>query len=89
MLSANVNIFFHISKENLKKIKKDFVLVNMCMNGVRRKRLYVFHKISIERICKKKKKMFTYRYKDENILVAYCKTMNCVVQALCHCKDDW
>ena len=28
--------------------------------------------------------MFHYRHKDENIFVAYCKTMNCVVQALCH-----
>lgn len=32
---------------------------------------------------------YHYRHKDENIYVAYCKTMNCVAQAICRCKDDW
>jgi len=32
---------------------------------------------------------YHYRHQDENITVAYCKTMNCVVQALCRTRDDW
>jgi len=32
---------------------------------------------------------YHYRHKDEAIYVAYCKTMNCISQALCHQKDTW
>jgi len=34
---------------------------------------------------------WTYRYHhhDEEITVAQCKTMNCVVQAVCRLRDDW
>jgi len=32
---------------------------------------------------------YHYRHKDEAIFVAYCKTMNCIAQALCRKKDDW
>ena len=32
---------------------------------------------------------FQYRKKDESISVPFCKTMNCVAQALCRTKDSW
>ncbi len=32
---------------------------------------------------------FQYRKKDESISVPFCKTMNCVAQALCRTKDNW
>lgn len=32
---------------------------------------------------------YHYRRSDEEITVAECKTMNCIVQALCRTKDDW
>ncbi len=32
---------------------------------------------------------YHYRIAEEGISVAMCKTMNCVVQALCRKKDDW
>ena len=32
---------------------------------------------------------YHYRHEEENIYVAYCKTMNCVAQAVCRCRDDW
>ena len=32
---------------------------------------------------------YEYRGKDEQITVPFCKTMNCVAQALCKKKDDW
>lgn len=32
---------------------------------------------------------YHYRHKDEAIYVAYCKTMNCIAQALCRQKDSW
>jgi hypothetical protein len=32
---------------------------------------------------------YEYRKKDDAITVAFCKTMNCVAQALCRLKDDW
>ena len=32
---------------------------------------------------------YHYRGVNESINVAECKTMNCIVQALCHCKDSW
>ena len=32
---------------------------------------------------------YEYRPKGEALTVAECKTMNCLVQALCHTKDDW
>ena len=32
---------------------------------------------------------YEYRSKDDAITVAFCKTMNCVAQALCRLKDDW
>lgn len=32
---------------------------------------------------------YHYRHKDEAIYVAYCKTMNCIAQALCRQKDTW
>ena len=31
---------------------------------------------------------YQYRLKDEAITVPFCKTMNCVAQALCHTKDS-
>lgn len=32
---------------------------------------------------------YHYRHKDEAIYVAYCKTMNCIAQAICRQKDEW
>ena len=32
---------------------------------------------------------YHYRRADDQITVAFCKTMNCLVQALCRQKDDW
>ena len=32
---------------------------------------------------------FQYRKKDVSISVPFCKTMNCVAQALCRTKDSW
>ena len=32
---------------------------------------------------------YIYRHTHEPISVAECKTMNCIVQALCHTKDSW
>ena len=32
---------------------------------------------------------YQYRPKDEAITVPFCKTMNCVAQALCRTKDSW
>jgi len=32
---------------------------------------------------------YQYRKKEENVSVPFCKTMNCVAQALCRIKDDW
>ena len=32
---------------------------------------------------------YQYRLKDDPITVPFCRTMNCVVQALCRKKDDW
>lgn len=32
---------------------------------------------------------YAYRQKDDPITVPFCKTMNCVAQALCRLKDDW
>ncbi len=32
---------------------------------------------------------YQYRKKDETVSVPFCKTMNCVSQALCRTKDDW
>jgi len=32
---------------------------------------------------------YRYRRRDEKITVAECKSMNCVVQALCRRRDDW
>ena len=32
---------------------------------------------------------YQYRKKDESVSVPFCKTMNCVAQALCRTKDDW
>ena len=32
---------------------------------------------------------YQYRKADENISVVLCKTMNCVVQAICRKRDDW
>ena len=32
---------------------------------------------------------YAYRHVGDGITVAECKTMNCVVQALCHTKDSW
>lgn len=34
---------------------------------------------------------WTYQYRpvNEDITVAQCKTMNCIVQAICKTKDDW
>ena len=33
--------------------------------------------------------VYEYRKKDDPITVAFCKTMNCVAQALCRTKDTW
>ena len=33
--------------------------------------------------------LYQYRKKDETVSVPFCKTMNCVAQALCRTKDDW
>ena len=32
---------------------------------------------------------YCYRSKKDSISVAYCKTMNCIVQSLCRMKDSW
>ena len=32
---------------------------------------------------------YQYRGKDDSISVTFCKTMNCVAQALCRLRDDW
>ena len=32
---------------------------------------------------------YQYRGKNEQVTVLFCKTMNCVVQALCRTRDDW
>ena len=32
---------------------------------------------------------YIYRHTHEPISVAECKTMNCVVQAMCRTKDSW
>ena len=32
---------------------------------------------------------YQYRKHEENITVPFCKTMNCVAQAVCRLKDDW
>ena len=32
---------------------------------------------------------YQYRPKKETVSVSFCKTMNCVAQALCRMKDDW
>lgn len=32
---------------------------------------------------------YQYRGKHEEITVPFCKTMNCVAQAICRLKDDW
>ena len=32
---------------------------------------------------------YQYRGKNEQVTVPFCKTMNCVAQALCRTKDDW
>ena len=32
---------------------------------------------------------YQYRKKDETVSVPFCKTMNCVSQALCRTKDNW
>ena len=32
---------------------------------------------------------YQYRGKDEQVTVPFCKTMNCVAQALCRTKDSW
>ena len=33
--------------------------------------------------------LYQYRKKNETVSVPFCKTMNCVAQALCRTKDDW
>jgi len=33
--------------------------------------------------------VYMYRHNNEDITVAQCKTMNCMVQAVCQQKDDW
>ena len=33
--------------------------------------------------------IYQYRHANEDITVAQCKAMNCVVQALCRLRDDW
>ena len=32
---------------------------------------------------------YQFRMREENITVLFCKTMNCVVQAICKMRDDW
>ena len=32
---------------------------------------------------------YEYRGKNESVTVPFCKTMNCISQALCRLKDDW
>lgn len=32
---------------------------------------------------------YQYRGKNEQVTVLFCKTMNCVAQALCRTRDDW
>ena len=32
---------------------------------------------------------YQFRTHDENVSLPFCKTMNCVVQAICRMKDDW
>ena len=32
---------------------------------------------------------YQYRGKNEQVTVPFCKTMNCVAQALCRTKDTW
>ena len=32
---------------------------------------------------------YQYRGKNEQVTVPFCKTMNCVAQALCRMKDSW
>lgn len=32
---------------------------------------------------------YHYQHKDDAIFVAYCKTMNCIAQAICRRKDSW
>lgn len=32
---------------------------------------------------------YQYRGKNDQVFVPFCKTMNCVAQALCRLKDDW
>ena len=32
---------------------------------------------------------YQYRKKEESVSVPFCKTMNCVAQALCRTKDTW
>ena len=32
---------------------------------------------------------YQYRGKNEQVTIPFCKTMNCVAQALCRQKDDW
>lgn len=32
---------------------------------------------------------YRFRAHDESVSVPFCKTMNCVVQAICRMKDDW
>ncbi|MBR1548390.1 MAG: helix-turn-helix domain-containing protein [Prevotella sp.] len=32
---------------------------------------------------------YAYRHADDGISVAECKTMNCIVQAICRTKDSW
>ena len=32
---------------------------------------------------------YQYRRHDERISVPFCKTMNCIAQAVCKLKDDW
>ena len=33
--------------------------------------------------------LYCYRSKNDSVSVAYCKTMNCIVQSLCRTKDCW
>ena len=32
---------------------------------------------------------YQYRMHEENISIPFCKTMNCIAQAVCRLKDDW
>ena len=32
---------------------------------------------------------YQYRRKDDPITVPFCKTMNCIAQAICRLKDTW